>query len=390
MIEYDNSQNNVSELIERQRPIRASVKSKLTTNRAMGIAMVVVPLLLIVIYFSAATWFLLGLVPFGAVMFYRSMQALRMESWRDNHPAYTKMDQNEVSYVTWTPHSYTSEDNRFEISHIQHVYYGRHAVENMHFYMERTPETAIMLPVIHFVYDQNMKRRVHSVSFLDDKDAETWLERLTSLGVQLKFTAEPTSDRMSEVELLDKLLNDRDQKPFVFKGNVDGQFYTYLDRVDEEFSRAYEEGTLSKEEEEEFLQRVRAYQEKERNSSAFRNVGLGWFVFLLQWGVAYYLGLEAMQGKIDAEHWLTPSICIMGLSVLFFVLVKRLRWKQILIYGIGSFINLLVASMVLELLDHTEPAAELYVSLYSSVLLCSVLLWIPYVLIYPLKARKRE
>ena len=86
--------------------------------------------------------------------------------------------------------------------------------------------------------------------------------KLSSLQVPLKFTAEPTSDQMTEVELLDKLLNDRDQKPFLYKRNVDRQFYSYLDRVDEEFHRAYEEGSLSKEEEEEFLQRVRAYQER--------------------------------------------------------------------------------------------------------------------------------
>ncbi|PAF29909.1 hypothetical protein [Paenibacillus sp. 7516] len=386
----DNSLNSFQGLIEKQRPMRPSVKSKLTTNRIVGIAMVVLPLVLMVLHFSAETWFLLGLVPFGAVLFYRSMTFLRMEARRESHPSYTKLDPKEVSYVSWNPRSDISEENRFDVSCIEHAYYGRHTVEHMHYYLEKTPETAIMPPVIHFIYDQNLKRRVHSVTFLDEKDAEKWMEFLSSLQVPLKFTAEPTSDQMTEVELLDKLLNDRDQKPFLYKRNVDRQFYNYLDTVDDEFHRAYEEGSLSKEEEEEFLQRVRAYQEKERNASAWMSVGPGWFVFLLQWGVAYYLGLEAEQGKIEAEHWLTPSIYIMGLSLLFFILVKRLRWKQILIYTIGSFINLMVASMVLELLDHTEPTAQMYVSLYGSVLLCSVLFWIPYVLIYPLKARKRD
>ncbi|MBY0217398.1 MULTISPECIES: hypothetical protein [Paenibacillus] len=44
----DNSLNSFQELIETPKPMRPSVKSKLTTHRIVGIAMVILPLVLIV------------------------------------------------------------------------------------------------------------------------------------------------------------------------------------------------------------------------------------------------------------------------------------------------------------------------------------------------------
>ncbi|WP_339305196.1 hypothetical protein [Paenibacillus sp. FSL R5-0519] len=390
MSTYDNPHNNKQELITEPWAIRSSVRIKLSTRRIIGFVMTVVPLVLIVVDFSILSWFLLGLIPIGSVMFYRSRRTLNKENWRASHPSYTSLNQHEVSYSQWDSRTQDIEENRFNKSRIERVYYGRHDVKDIHLYLEKDSEEVFALPVIHFIYDQNMKRRAHSVSFLYEKDAERWMELLSSMEVPLIFTSEITTDTMSEAEMLDKLLNDRGQQKFVFHRGVDDSFYNYLESVNDEFNQAYENGTLAPEEEEEFLRRVREHKEKERNSSALLSVGPGWFIFVLQWGAAYYMGLKAMQGEIDAEHWLTPSIVVMGLSMLFYLLVRRLLWPQILIYMIGSFINLMIASSVLEGLNSSEVAAEMYASLYSSVILCSVLLWIPYVLIYPFKLGKRE
>lgn len=376
------------DLVEKQRSMSPSYRKfryvTLYAYMIIGALLVIAPVILLFVDLSILTWFFLGAIPFGGVLAYRSYHQLQLETWVENHLSQTQMHNNQIRYSQWNPHTKMNEENQLEWSQIQTVYYGKHMIDRLNAYVHKAPSGLHTMPVIHLVYQQNMKDRVHSVPFYEEQDAEAWIERLAPTG-KLKFTTIHTVGYVPEAELLRKLRMDRDQEAFSHTDQLSHQYDMFLERVEERME-ADEYDELTEEEEEELLALMRAEDEQERRDSSTRNVGLGWLVFVLQWGVAYFMGRAAESGSIESEQWLMPSIIIMLGCALFYTLVKRLLWKHMLFYAGGTLLNFLGTSILLGGSDETTVIGQMHLSLSGSAILCAVLVWIPYILIYPLRA----
>jgi len=310
-----------------------------TIGLLIGLGLIVGPVMLLLRWPSVWTWLSLLAVPVGIIMFVKLLRSLRKQVWANTHLDRFALYEDCVEYELWDPATGESEQGSVSLTDVTEMYYGRYVLQYSYAYkktkmMERSPMFELM-PVLYLIARSGMRERAIAVPFLDPMDANRWLEAMGQRNIPLYLTSLVIHD-FRDASVPQQLRSDEDLKAAQFDGNIERDFRPYMEElIEEEQQREYTEAELEELEHE--MKRLEYEEELRKRKSAFRGVGkLAWLVFPVQFAIGYWLVRLSDNGSIDPNNY-AYSISLLGCgSILFFILVKWMRWPQILIFSLVS------------------------------------------------------
>jgi len=310
-----------------------------TIGLLIGLGLIVGPVMLLLRWPSVWTWLSLLAVPVGIIMFVKLLRSLRKQVWANTHLDRFALYEDCVEYELWDPATGESEQGSVSLTDVTEMYYGRYVLQYSYAYkktkmMERSPMFELM-PVLYLIARSGMRERAIAVPFLDPMDANRWLEAMGQRNIPLYLTSLVIHD-FRDASVPQQLRSDEDLKAAQFDGNIERDFRPYMEElIEEEQQREYTEAELKELEHE--MKRLEYEEELRKRKSAFRGVGkLAWLVFPVQFAIGYWLVRLSDNGSIDPNNY-AYSISLLGCgSILFFILVKWMRWPQILIFSLVS------------------------------------------------------
>ncbi|GIO93069.1 hypothetical protein [Paenibacillus lactis] len=305
----------------------------------LGLGLIVGPVVLLLLWPSVWTWLSLLAVPVGIIMFVKLLKSLRKQVWANTHLDRYALYEDRVDYELWDPATGESEQGSVRLTDVVEMYYGRYVLQYSYAYkktkmMERSPVVELM-PVLYLIARSGMRERAIAIPFLDPMDANRWLEVMSGRNVPLYLTSLIIHD-FRDASVPQQLRSDEDLKAAEFDGNIERDFRPYMEQlIEEEEQREYTEAEL--EELEHGMKLLEYEEELRKRKSAFRGVGkLAWLVFPVQFAIGYWLVRLADNGSINPNNY-AYSISLLGsFSILFFILVKWMRWPQIIIFSLAS------------------------------------------------------
>ncbi|WP_052759457.1 hypothetical protein [Paenibacillus sp. DMB20] len=360
----------------------------ITLGMLVGLALAVGPLFLLSRWPSG--WMLLTLpaVPAGVWIFYKLFKNLAERIWLNRHLDQYMLYDDRVEFLLWNRETKEAIRGSVPVRDIKEMYYGRHLMLYSYAYREmKMTESAPMaelLPVLHLIYNEGLKDRLLAIPFIDIMEANRWLEVLAPRGIPLWLSSLLIHDPQDESAPA-MLREDMNRVPAEFDGNIEREFRPYMERKIQE----QEEREPTPEELEEEI-RQREYIENERKrKAAFPNIGpFAWLTFLLQYGLGWWIFDKAASGDIETAGPIYPMSLMLVTSVIFFVLVKRMRWLQMLIFQGISFATLFILDLQLGSWNENDPLYDTGGSLLGSVFLYTAFIWIPYLILKFLRRRR--
>lgn len=343
----------------------------------LGLAMTVGPLILLYYWTNVWTWISLIAIPVGIYMGIRIWNSLKRNIWFNTHLDEYLLYDDHVEYTRWDPETREASKGSCWISDVKELYYGRYVMQYSYAYRESKMREALpmveLMPMLYLVSTEGMKDRVVAIPFNDAMEANRWLEVLGKRDIPLYLTSILIPD-IEDESALDLLREDEDLERTEFDGNIERQFRPYMEQLIQRSEEA-EDRELTEEEldQVEYDMQMLEYEEAlQKRRSAFRGIGwLAWLVFPVQFAIGYWLTRQAGQGNLNPDEPLYP-ILLVGLSaILFLFLVKWMRWPQIIIFSVVTFISFIFVDFS-EI--ETDPSYEM-----SSVLLGVAMLSLPVV-----------
>ncbi|MFE9279585.1 hypothetical protein ACQKLN_30630 [Paenibacillus glucanolyticus] len=337
------------------------------------------PLILLYLWNHVWSWISLAAIPAGIFMGAKLFRSLKGQVWNNTHLDEYLLYEDHVEYERWDPESKDSFKGSLWLGDVKEIYYGRYIFSFSYAYkkskMSETLPMAELMPVLYLVGTGEQGDRTVAIPFTDPMDANRWLGVIGRRDLPIYLTSIIVQD-LADESVADVLREDEDLEQTAFDGNIERQYRPYLDRLLQESD---EERELTEEELNQLEYEMKLYQYEEalqKRRSAFRGTGLlAWLVFPVQFGIAFWLTRAAEQGTVDPEQMLYPILLLGLFSILFFVLVKWMRWLQILIFPGVTFITF----VFLDFSEvETDPSYQM-----SSMLLAMTMLSLPVVtLIY--------
>lgn len=363
----------------------------LTFGMLLGIVLAVGPFVLLSLWPSGWMWLTLLAIPVGIIIFIKCFHSLKERIWHNRHVDHYALYEDRIEYTIWNHETKEAEQGSLPIRDIKEMYYGRHLQQYSYAYKKTSmTENAPMyelLPVLHLIHNNGWQDKLLTVPFVEMMDANRWLEVISPRGIPLWLSSVVIHDPGDEsVGLLRK---DEYKAPAEFDGNIERQFRPYLDKqiADEEERDPTEEELAQIDAEIKQLDYIEAERKKK---STFGNMGLlAWLVFPLQYGLGRWIFNEAVTGKIDPEGMLYPMTMITITSVVFFLLVKRMRWLQMIVFQVVSIISM--AFIDLEFSENeNDPAYQISSALIGAAMLNTALIWVLYLIIKFLRRGRDE
>ncbi|WP_054958067.1 hypothetical protein [Paenibacillus dakarensis] len=352
----------------------------MTIAMLLGIALVAGPIVLLSLWPSGWMGLTLLALPFGLIIFIKSYRSLKERVWHNRHTNSYAMYEDRIEYIIWDRKTKEADQGSIEIRDIQEIYYGRHLQQYSYAYKKTTmTEKAPMFelfPVLHLIHKKGLQQKVLTIPFIEFMGANRWLEALASYNIPLWLSSIVVSDSADE-SLGDLLKGDEDKAPAVFDGNIEREFRPYSEElISRESERELTDEELA-ELEDQMKQLENAELEKKKKS-ALGNIGLlAWLVLPLQYGLSRWMMYEADRGTINPEGMLYPVLMVVLTSILFFLLVKRMRWLQMIIYQLASVV-VAVAVNIDSPEDETHPLYQITAGITVSIVFYSALIWITY------------
>ncbi|MCM3782528.1 hypothetical protein M3231_06055 [Neobacillus mesonae] len=295
------------------------------------------PFVLIALWPSIWSYISIAAVPVGIILFMKLFRSLKQWIWRNNHLDHFLLYDDRVEYILWDGETKEKSEGTIRISDIKELYYGRYVVPSNYIYQKKPKsdryEQIALLPVLYLIHHNGTEEMALVVPFTEEMEANRWLEVLGTRGISLSLTSIIISNlQLTAVPI--ELREDRYLTPAVFDGNIEREFRPFYERVvEEEESREPTQEELDNFEEDEKWMEY----EKELNKrkSAFRGMGrYAWPVLILQLGLGIWYVNLAEQGKVNPDGVIIPMMLILISSVLFFALVKWMRWTQIIVFHV--------------------------------------------------------
>lgn len=308
-----------------------------TIGILIGLGLIVGPVILLLRWPSVWTWLSLLAVPVGMIMLVKLLKSLRKQVWANTHLDRFALYEDRVEYELWDSATGESEQGSVFLTDVVEMYYGRYVLQYSYAYkktkmMEKSAMFELM-PVLYLIARSGMGERAIAVPFLDPMDANRWLEAMGRRNIPLYLTSLVIHD-FRDASVPQQLRSDEDLKAAEFDGNIERDFRPYMEQlIEEEQHREYTEAELEELEHE--MKRLEYEEELRKRKSAFRGVGkLAWLVFPVQFAIGFWLVRLADNGSIDPNNY-AYSVLLLGCSsILFFILVKWMRWLQIIIFSL--------------------------------------------------------
>lgn len=357
---------------------------KLTLGMLLGLAMAAGPLVLLTLWSSGWIWLTLLALPVGIFMFLKCFRSLKERIWHNRHTDHYAIYEDRIEYTIWDRETKEADQGSLAIRDIKEMYYGRHIQQPGYAYKktsaaenEQTYDLSYgLLPVLHMIHSNGGHDKLLTIPFVEMMDANPWLEVMAPRNIPLWLSSIVIFDPGDE-SAVELLMKDEDKAPTVFDGNIERQFGPYLDKqIEEEEDREPTDEELAQMDE-----AIKRLEDEKKRKSTLGNVGLlAWLVFPLQYGLSRWIMNKAVHGDIDPEGMLYPMAMLAITSVLFFLLVKRMRWLQMIVFQVASLIVMVVINMNATE-NENDPVYQITAGLGAGVILYTALIWISYFVI---------
>ena len=351
----------------------------LTFGMLLGIAMTAGPFVMLSLWPSGWMWPTLLAIPVGIIIFIKCFHNLKERIWHNRHVDHYALYEDRIEYTIWNREAKEAEQGSLPIQDIKEMYYGRHLQQYSYAYKKTSmTENAPMyelLPVLHLIHNNGWQDKLLTVPFVEMMGANRWLEFLSPRGIPLWLSSVVVHDPGDESAAA-FLREDENKAPAEFDGNIERQFRPYLDKQIERDPTEEELAQIDAE-----IKQLEYIEAENKKKSTFGNIGLlAWLVFPLQYGLGRWVFNEAVTGKIDPEGMAYPVVMILVTSVVFFLLVKRMRWLQMVVFQVVSIISM--AFIDLEFSENEQdPAYQISSALIGAAMLNTVLIWVLYLII---------
>lgn len=313
-----------------------------TIGILIGLGLIVGPVILLLRWPSVWTWLSLLAVPVGMIMLVKLLKSLRNQVWANTHLDRFALYEDRVEYELWDSATGESEQGSVFLTDVVEMYYGRYVLQYSYAYkktkmMEKSAMFELM-PVLYLIARSGMGERAIAVPFLDPMDANRWLEAMGRRNIPLYLTSLVIHD-FRDASVPQQLRSDEDLKAAEFDGNIERDFRPYMEQlIEEEQHREYTEAELEELEHE--MKRLEYEEELRKRKSAFRGVGkLAWLVFPVQFAIGFWLVRLAENGSIDPNNYGYTTVLFGCSCILFFTLVKWMRWLQMIIFSLASLVS---------------------------------------------------
>lgn len=352
----------------------------LTFGMLLGLAMVAGPFVLLTLWPSGWMWLTLLAVPVGLFVFVKCFLSLKERTWQNRHTDHYALYEDRIEYTIWNRETKEGEQGSLPIRDIKEMYYGRYIQQYSYAYKKTTTtENAPMhelLPVLHLIHNNGWQDKLLTISFAEMMDVNRWLEVLAPRNIPLWLSSLIIHDP-SEESAVQLLKEDEHRTQAEFDGNIERQFRPYFDKlIEEEEERDLNDEEIAEIDEQ--IKQLEYIEAEKKKKSALGNISLlAWLVFPLQYGLGRWIFSKAVNGEIDPEGFAYPMAMLLVTSIVFFLLVKRMRWLQMIVFQVCSLIAMIFVDM--ESTDNeNDPAYQITAGLLGSVILYAALIWIPY------------
>lgn len=342
----------------------------------IGIMMAAGPLVLIALHPSPGAYFTLLTIPLGVYVFKKVLRPFRDRIWVNTHLSKYLLYEDRVEYTIWDPATKEKKEGVIFLSNITELYYGMHAFRYNYAYRETTWREPLqqfeLLPVLYLVYSDHMRTQTLAIPFTNMTGANYWLQVVAREETPLWLTSSLLAGEHYVGDVPEGLLEDKYREAVRFDGNIDLVYRPYVAKVTEQQKEETVEESPSEEE-----------HKSQKNEGKIRSVlsGIGplaWLVFALQYAGGVWMVKLSVEGKVDPEGIWFPALLMGICGFLFFSLVKRMRWPQIIIYSVVSLISFaIIDSSDVE----TDPTYLATSSLLGMSVLSPILLGVIYLII---------
>ncbi|SEL28396.1 hypothetical protein SAMN04488688_103373 [Paenibacillus sp. cl141a] len=350
----------------------------------LGLAFTMGPFILLYLWANVWTWMSLAAIPAGIFMVIRLSKSLKGHIWNNTHLDEYLLYEDHIEYERWNIETKDSLKGSLRIGDIKAIYYGRYIFQFSYAYrnskMTESVPMAELMPIMYLVAGEGQAERAVAVPFTDPMEANRWLEVIGRRGIPLYLTSVIIQD-LGDESVASLLREDEDLERAEFDGNIERQFRPYLDRLVQENEEEDRELTEEERDQLEYEMKLLEYEEAlQKRRSAFRGTGLlAWLVFPVQFAVGFWLTRQAELGNADPEQPLYPVLLVALSAVLFFFLVKWMRWLQIIMFSLVTFVSF----MFLDFSEiETDPSYQM-----SSMLLAIAMLSLPVAALFYLGIR---
>lgn len=367
-----------------------------TLGMLIGLALAIGPFILIYLWSSAGMAFTLMTVPLGLWMFIKIWRSLLTRIWENRNRNQYLLYEDRIEYEQWNREAREADSGQILLREIKDIYYGRYVLMESHAYKpskmtEQVPK-AELLPALYIIYSDGIRDRLLMVPFLDYMEANRWLGALAPHGIPLWLTY-LVIHKPEDESVPDALKEEETREAAEFDGNIERQFRPFLERKTREEQAAQAANPIPPLTE---MNRsdptdpasINNGQEAAKTPYAApvrpkRNflacIGQwGWVVFLVQAAAMWWLYSQAAGGHIDPANVVYPFALLILMSLLFFLVVKELRWPHMIVFWFLSMVTALLVELEAGSMNENDPTYEMGANLLAASLLYALLIWIPF------------
>lgn len=362
----------------------------------IGLTLAIGPFILLYLWPSVGMAFTLLTVPLGLWMFMKIWRSLLARIWENRNRNQYLLYEDRIEYEQWNREAREADSGQILLREIKDIYYGRYVLLESHAYKpskmtEQVPK-AELLPALYIIYSDGIRDRLLMVPFLDYMEANRWLGALASHGIPLWLTY-LVIHKPEDESVPDALKEEETREAAEFNGNIERQFRPFIERKTREEQAAQAANPIPLLTE---MNRsdptdpasINNGQEAAKSPYAApvrpkRNflacIGhWGWVVFLVQAAAMWWLYSQAAGGHIDPANVVYPFALLSLMSLLFFLVVKELRWPHMLVFWFLSMVTALLVELEAGSMNENDPTYEMGANLLAASLLYGLLIWIPF------------
>lgn len=367
----------------------------LAIGMLIGLAVAVGPFVLLLLWPSVWMAFTLLAVPLGLWMLIKIWRSLLTRIWDNRNRNQYLLYEDRIEYEQWDRETRKAASGRILLREIKDIYYGRYVLMDSHAYrpskmMERVPKAELM-PALYLIYSDGMKDRLLMVPFLGYVEANRWLEVLAPHGIPL-WLSDLVIHKPEDESLPDTLKGEELREAAVFDGNIERQFRPFLARKRRESEQAEHTAAsplsdinrsdpgapASNNTGQEAGKPVDAAPVRSKRNFLAGIGEWGWIVFLVQAGAVWWLYSQADGGSIDPGNIMYPFALFFLMSIVFFLVVKELRWPHMLVFWILSVVTALILEFEAGTMNENDPTYEMGANIMAVSLIYVLFIWVPY------------
>lgn len=351
-----------------------------------GLALIIGPLLLYVMFQSAWLLILLVFVPAGAWIVRKLYHYTRKLIWHNTHLSSYVLQEGNIKTEEWTDaFQSTPFRSSIDIPAIQSIIASSYIVRQTRALRSQggTGQTITETdPILYVIYSQNNERKLLTVPFsYKNEGINTWLKQFQEKKVPLKYTAtvlyRTDMNYLNNKKRLNFLESTDDLIDFSFSGN----WQTQVAGLWQEWMKKEEK----KQKEEEAMNPELCVKKKKHSFRTWRNVTLGVFFLMI---ATSYGTIELAKRHVFSADSIIPGLIIFSLAgfLYFYLLRSHLRWYYNLLFAAKAFF---FGIMVLSAFEENGALAdEMATSIAGISFLVLAFVWIPYLIVKGLTKRK--